>query len=430
MPRKKFRHSPRLDAQGDRPFHEYLHNQPAQITTRSELLRLIRGGEDTYLELKVKLSNPERIAQGIVALANTDGGTIIFGVNDQLRIEGVTNPEWVQEELIRICRDDIVPSIVPMIDSIAFDSGKRVVAIEINGRRKPYRTRDGRFYMRFGAEKREVTRSELSMWLDEIRPLGFENIPLTGLSTSDFDDGLLWSFAGAFEDTMPVSSFYNTSDFLKKDLLLAAGTGDDFLPTVAAVLLFGTNERVGELLPRAMISVTRFSGVNGNAQLIEKDEINGNLLTQYEAALKFIKRYVDLRDARPGRSAAAVHSAARARSVYHADSIVEAVSNAIVHRDLAIRDIPTRIVIYDDSIEFINARRTNGFVPPASKAIRYGITQRLNPQIASVFSRPEYGTHLPEGGLPMLLRESHLFSGRRSEVYTTNDEFKLKLFGA
>ena len=108
----------------------------------------------------------------------------------------------------------------------------------------------------------------------------------------------------------------------------------------------------------------------------------------------------------------------------------EAVSNAIVHRDLAFRDIPTRMVIYDDSIEFINARRTNGFVPPASKAIRYGITQRLNPQIASVFSRPEYGTHLPEGGLPMLLRESHLFSGRRSEVYTTNDEFKLKLFGA
>jgi predicted HTH transcriptional regulator len=66
------------------------HDAPA--TTRTELLRLIRGGEDTYLELKVKLSNSERIAQGIVALANTDGGTIIFGVNDQLRIEGVSNP--------------------------------------------------------------------------------------------------------------------------------------------------------------------------------------------------------------------------------------------------------------------------------------------------------------------------------------------------
>jgi ATP-dependent DNA helicase RecG len=429
MPRKKFRHSPRLDAQGERPFHEYLQNQPAQLTTRSELLRLIRGGEDTYLELKVKLSNPERIAQGIVAIANTDGGTIIFGVNDHLRIEGVPNPEWVQAEITRICREEIIPSIVPMIDSIAFDSGKRVVAIEILGKKKPYRTRDGRFYMRFGAEKREVTRSELSMWLDEIRPLGFENIPLTGVATEDFDDGLLWSFAGAFDESVAPSTQYNTNDFLKKDLLLAAGTGEDFFPTVAALVLFGRNERVAELLPRSAITVARFSGTNGNAQLIEKTEITGNLHTQFEAALRFIRRYVDLAIERPSKSSVASDPAAKPRANYHLNAVIEAVANAIVHRDLAIRDILTRVVIYDDSIEFINARRTNGFAPPAYKAIRYGITQRLNPQIAAIFSRPEYGTHLPEGGLPMVLREAHVFSGRRAEVYTSNDEFKLKLYG-
>jgi hypothetical protein len=85
-------------------------------------------------------------------------------------------------------------------------------------------------------------------------------------------------------------------------------------------------------------------------------------------------------------------------------------------------------MIYDDSIEFINPRRTGGFVPPASRAIRYGVTQRLNPQIAAIFSRAEYGAGLPPGGLPMVLRQTHLFSGRRAEIYTSNDEFKLKLF--
>ena len=124
MPRRRFRHSPRFDTPAERSHQEYLHNQSAQITTRTELLRLIRGGEDTYLELKLKLSNPERITQGIVALANTDGGTIIFGVNDQLRIEGISNPEDVQQEINRICRDEIVPPILPLIDCIAFDSGK------------------------------------------------------------------------------------------------------------------------------------------------------------------------------------------------------------------------------------------------------------------------------------------------------------------
>ena len=216
MARRRFRHSQRFDTQADRSHEEYLLNQPAQLTTRTELLRLIRGGEDTYLELKVRLSNSERITQGIVALANTNGGTIVFGVNDQLRIEGVANPEWVQEELTRICREEIVPPIIPLIDTIAFDSGKRVIVLDVQPRRKPYRTREGRFYMRFGAEKREVSREQLSMWLDEVRPLGYENIPLFTAEEKDFDDGLLWSFAGAFEDVSPTINLYQTADFLKK----------------------------------------------------------------------------------------------------------------------------------------------------------------------------------------------------------------------
>jgi ATP-dependent DNA helicase RecG len=431
MPRRRFRHTQRFDPSNEQSLQEYFVNQPTQSTTRTELLRLIRGGEDTYLELKVKLSNSERIAQGIVAHANTDGGTIIFGVNDQLRIEGVSNPEWVQQELIRICRDEIVPPIVPMIDTIAFDSGKRIVALDINGKRRPYRTRDGRFYLRFGAEKREVSRDELSAWLDELRPLGFENIPLQGVSEEDFDDALLWSFASAFATEAPNLNLYQTSDFLRKDLMLAIGTTDEFFPTVAALLLFGKDDRVAELLPRSNVTVARFSGDNGRAQLIEAVEIKGNLLTQYEGILAFVKLYADLGKERPKRKLSLVtDSVVQERGNYHFYSVSEAVINALSHRDLALRDIRTRINVYDNAIEFINPRRTIGFSPPASRAIRYGITQRLNPQIASIFTRREYGIHAPHGGMPMILRQSNLFAGRRPEIYIANDEFKLKIYAA
>src|SRR4028119_891164 len=101
MPRKKFRYNQRLEPTTERSFQEYLTNQPAPQTTRTELLRLIRGGEDTYLELKVKLSNPEKIAQEIVALANTGGGVMVFGVSDQLRVEGVDDAEDVRDEVVR-----------------------------------------------------------------------------------------------------------------------------------------------------------------------------------------------------------------------------------------------------------------------------------------------------------------------------------------
>ncbi|MBA3600083.1 MAG: putative DNA binding domain-containing protein [Acidobacteria bacterium] len=431
MPRKKFRYSQRSEPSTERSFQEYIQNQPAPQTTRTELLRLIRGGEDTYLELKVKLSNSEKIAKGIVALANTDGGTMIFGVTDQLRIEGVRNPEEVQAELVRICREEIYPPILPLLDCISYDNGRNVVVLDVEGKRRPYRTRDGRFYLRVGAEKREISRAELSDWLNEIRPLNYENIPLQHADETDFDDGLLWTFAHAFDDDVLGRNVYQTDEFLKKDLLMAIGSADEFMPTVAAVLLFGKNERVAELLPHSKITMHRYAGENGNAQLVETSELGGNLLFLYDSVLRFIERYCDLLKDKPRKKSAAQqeNSIVQARGNYHLFSIREAVANTLVHRDLALREIPTRILIYDNAIEIINPRRTNGFVPPASRAIRYGITQRLNPQLASIFSKREYGTNIPKGGLPMILRTSKYFSDKRVEVYTSNDEFKLKIYG-
>src|SRR5215471_13463515 len=170
MARRRFRSNQRHEPVTERSFQEYLYSSGAPQTSRTELMRMVRGGEDTFLELKVKLSNSERIAQGIVALANTGGGVIVFGVNDQLRVEGVDYPEEVQEELVRICHDEVVPPLIPFIDRIAFDNGRRIVALEVNGKRRPYRTRDGRFFIRIGADKREASTKELSALLDDAKP--------------------------------------------------------------------------------------------------------------------------------------------------------------------------------------------------------------------------------------------------------------------
>jgi ATP-dependent DNA helicase RecG len=431
MPRKKFRFNQRFESAPERSFQEYIQNQPAPQTTRTELLRLIRGGEDTYLELKIKLSNSDKITKGIVALANTDGGTMVFGVTDNLRIEGVRNPEEVQAELVRICREEIHPPLLPLIDCISYDNGRQIVVLDVEGKRRPYRTRDGRFYLRVGAEKREVSRADLSDWLDEIRPLGYENVPVQEADENDFDDGLLWTFANAFDDEMLGRNLYQTGEFLKKDLLLAIGGADDFIPTVAGVMLFGKNERVAELLPHFKVFVARYAGENGNAQLVETNELNGNLLYLYESILRFVERYCDLSKDKPRKKSIEEqgNSIVRARGNYHLFSVREGVANALVHRDLAIRDIPTRVLIYDNAIEIVNPRRTKGFSPPASRAIRYGITQKLNPQIASIFSKREYGTNVPKGGLPMIIRSSKYFSGKRVEIQTVNDEFRLKIYG-
>jgi len=434
MARRRFRSNQRHEPSTERSFQEYYLSTPAPQTSRTELLRLIRGGEDTFLELKVKLSNSEKIAQEIVALANTGGGVMVFGVNDQMRIEGLDDPESVQEELVRICREDIEPALVPFIDRIAFDNGRRVVALDIEGKRRPYRTGDGRFYLRIGSEKREAAPEEVAGLLDEARPLGFENLPVIGAAITDIDEAHLWSFLREFEGDAfdsAIATGYPTSDVLERDLLLATSYAGEVVPTVAGLLLFGRDDRVTQLLPRAAIIATRFAGDSPQSPVVERANIAGNLLTIYEATMRFVARYCDLWDVRPRSFPAGEvnDSPVAARANYQRDSVCEAVCNLLVHRDLALRDVPSRLNIFDSSLELVNARRTVGFAPVAQKAIRYGVPQRLNPQLAAIFSSPAYGLKLPDGGLPMLLRASRLFSNRRTDVNAGNDEFRLRLHG-
>lgn len=434
MARRRFRSNQRHEPTTERSFQEYFLSTPAPSTSRTELLRLIRGGEDTFLELKVKLSNTEKITQEIVAMANTGGGVIVFGVNDQLRIEGVDNPESVQEELVRICREDIEPPLFPFVDRIAFDNGRRIVALEVEGKRRPYRTRDGRIYLRIGSEKREATPEELASLLDEARPLSFENLPALEASIQDIDEAHLWSFLREFEGDAIDSaraSGYPTAEILERDLLMAAQLAGELTPTVAGLLLFGHDQRIADLLPRSMIFATRFGGESTQSPVIERVTISGNLLTLYESTLRFIKRYCDLWESRPKTfsPAAGEETPIAARANYHRGAVVEAISNLLVHRDLALREQTTRVHIFDHSLELINPRRTAGFSPLAQKAIRYGIPERLNPQIAAVFSSRAYGLEIAQGGLPMLLRESRLFSNRRVELIAINDEFRLRIHG-
>ena len=433
MARRKFRSNQRHEPTTERSFQEYIHSTSGPLTSRLELLRLVRGGEDTFLELKVKLSNPERIAQEIVALANTGGGLIVFGVNDQMRVEGLDDAESVQEELVRICREEIDPPLVPYIDRISFDNGRRVVALDIEGKRRPYRTREGRFYIRIGAEKREATREELSTLLDEARPLRYENVVALGASIADIDEASLWTFLREFAsddaDIKASTRDYPTAHVLERELLLATNNGGEPVPTVAGLLLFGRDERVAELLPRSVVLATRYAGDSLQSPVIERAKFAGSLLTLYEASTRFIERYCDLWESRPKSSPDVSESPVLPRANYQRAAVSEALANMLIHRDLVLRELPTRLNIFERSLEFVNPRRSAGFSPVAQKAIRYGIPQRLNPQIAAIFNSPAYGLRLPTGGLPMLLREARRFSSRPADIVTFNDEFRLRLYG-
>ncbi|HEX4949452.1 MAG TPA: RNA-binding domain-containing protein [Blastocatellia bacterium] len=428
MSRKRSNHSRRYPPTTERSYHEYLLSVPAPTTSRAELVRMLRGGEDTYLELKVKFSNIEKLTAEIIALANTDGGALVFGVNDQLRIEGVDDPEKIEAELREICSSHIQPPVFPYIKKVAFDNGRRIVMLEVEPHRRPHHTLDYQFFLRDGSSKRETTREELAAIYGEAPGLRFEQIPLLKADLSDIDESLFWSFVrGANPQEWDANNKGFPTAQMLRDLGLAVRINDDTLPTLGGLLLFGAHESVLRFIPQASVTLTRFGGNQAEAPVVERQTVQGNLLWLFETTMRFVNRYVDLWEVRPSRKALTEEEQQFSRANYHQRALLEAITNFFVHRDWSVTERTARINIYEDSIELLNPARPLAL---PINSLRYGIAQAPNPHLKTVFTNRHYGLSLAHGGLPMLLAEATAFARRAPEGLTINGhEFRLKMYG-
>jgi ATP-dependent DNA helicase RecG len=432
MARKRNNHyqRPRQQPASERSYFAYQMDIPAPVMSRTELVRMLRGGEDTYLELKVRFSNVEKLTAEIIALANTDGGAIVFGVNDQLRIEGVDDAESIEDELRDICFRQIQPPVFPYLNKVAFDNGRRIVVLEVDAGNRPHRTLDDRFYLREGSSKRETTREELSRLYHETHLHRFEQTPIfQAQCDGDIDESLFWSYvrgvnAGYWGDS--TKGFPTDSVLL--DMGLAVKIGDEVIPTVAGILLFGWNERLIKLAPKADVLLTRYSGGDHNAPVVERVQLQGNLLRLFDGSINFLNRYIDLCDARPSRKAQSDQAEfLQSRPSYHRGAVLEALTNFFAHRDWSAHEAQARINIYDASVELINPSRQ---IELPIISLRYGVALPPNPRLKAVFTNQHYGLPDTTGGVPMICAESTNFARRAPEgPAIANGEFRLKIHG-
>src|SRR5215470_13586259 len=299
---RKFRTARRIPDSERSLFEQKLSGRYSRTLDRTDLLNLIRGGEDTYLEFKIRLVNIEKITAEIVAMANAGGGAMIFGVNDQRRVEGLDNPEQVEEQLIDICRNQIKPPVFPRIDKVSFDNGTRIVVLQVDDRRAPHQTPDHRYYIRIGSTKREAAGSEIAALFARSRVASIEDMPLVTAAVEDVDEALVWSYVRDLEgETFREPNGFPT-ELAMRDLLLAVDYGGSIAPSLAGLLLFGRNEAVQQIAPQSQLVLTRYSGVDLNSPIVERAEFVGNLTQLFDRAIQFLKRYVDLWETRPPRA--------------------------------------------------------------------------------------------------------------------------------
>ncbi len=427
---RRFRTTRRAPESERSLFEQKLTGRYSRTLDRTDLLGLVRGGEDTHLEFKIRLVNTDKIIAEIVAMANTGGGAIIFGVNDQRRLEGLDDPELVEEQLIDICRNQIKPPILPRIDKVSFDNAVRIVVLEVDDRRAPHQTPDNRFFIRIGSTKREADGTEIAALFARSRAASFEDMPLVRAAIEDVDEALVWSYIRDLEgETFREPEGFPTAQAMR-ELWLAADYGMSITPTLAGFLLFGRSAAVEQIIPQSKLTLTRFSGNDVNAPVVERTELFGNLTRLFDLALSFIKRYSDLWDARPPRPSLASNGDSRepvrARANYSREAVVEALTNLLVHRNYSIGVASSRVFVFDDRIEFINPARTNGVT---RRSVEYGATLALNPRLHHVFTSVEYGIETARRGIPALRRAHHSFTRREPRISLLNDEFRLELTG-
>lgn len=83
------------------------------MTTLQDLNQLVALGEGTYLEFKHRVPRPARIAKEVIAFANTGGGRVLLGVDDNGTIRGVRDATE-EEFALRTALDDCCEPPVEM----------------------------------------------------------------------------------------------------------------------------------------------------------------------------------------------------------------------------------------------------------------------------------------------------------------------------
>lgn len=107
-----------------------------------EAKKLISEGEGSKVEFKRKFTSFEKIAREIIAFANSKGGLIFFGVDDNGDIVGVKS-EKETEELLKETAQNYCEPAIDVSTYVLEIEGKDIVIGEIKeSKNKPHRLQD------------------------------------------------------------------------------------------------------------------------------------------------------------------------------------------------------------------------------------------------------------------------------------------------
>ena len=330
---------------------------------------LVAEGEGLTVEFKEKFTS--KIDRDIVAFSNTKGGYILLGVDDAGNIQGEKLTNRIKAEIT-----DFARKCEPSIAIKGMFQVEQVAVIEIEeGLEKPYSSSDG-YFRRLDAVTQKMNRKEIEILFKQAFKISFEDQMHPGATWKDIDKSKIRGF---FEEAN-----IRIRSIDSRKILTSLNLSDSKQIKNAGVLFFAKDPR--RQLPQCETICIAFKGTN-RVNVYDRNNIQDDLLTQFNESLKFLKKHLNIRSEIKG---------IKREDTYEIpiEVLREGLANAIIHRDYSMRGTSIMVEVHQDRVEIRNPGALPEGLTPKSLM---NISMRRNELIADLFARMDVVERIGSG---------------------------------
>ena len=339
-----------------------------------ELIELMSHLEDSHTQFKREPISAKSLAEEIVAFSNSSGGRILFGVDDDGSLAGLSQDQIgrINETLSDAANDKVRPSVYPETEVVRLQDKLVIVLTVRPGISKPYSDKSGGFWVKSGPDKRRITsREEIQRMLQASLLIHADEVPVEGTTLDALDDVHFEEFfRGQYGES--VEDALNNSGMSLAQLLNNLGLAKDETLNLAGVLLFGVNPQRHR--PAFVVKAVSFVGNDpAGGKYRDSEDIGGCLRDMHTRTMSFLTRNLHRMQ---GDKSFNTEGDLEVPVV----ALEELVVNMFLHRDYFV-SAPWRVMIFDDRIELISPGALPNNLTVAN--IRLGVSNIRNPFIAS-----------------------------------------------
>lgn len=359
------------------------------------------------------------VGEALVAFANSDGGELIIGVEDDGEVTGVNPLAQAQIDLIKAAAKTHVHTTTPIPNVIcrtAEVDGKSVIYFRVSkSTRSIHLTSDGRCLRRSDLESIPTAPEVISFDRKEVRSREYDREFLDGCTVADLDSELIKMVSEQISPGISVDRCLQYLGLAEYDGIIGLRLRR------AAALLFSHN--TDKWHPRLQVRILRIEGAElgvGERYNVKSDEtVKGNIIRLIDDCWEHIRPHlVETRFQDDARF--------RATFIYPEVACREALVNAIAHRDYSEEGLGIEVYVFNDRIEVRNPGNLLSSITLAEIRSLKGIHQSRNSYVSRTLREIGLMRELGEGMRRIfeVMRHSEM---AEPEISSTEGTFSLRL---